>query len=423
MGLETEMNEWCKQFKTSREWLTAVSADKTGSDHTLLAYCKGLKTYCDWIGKNPDELIAEREMELESKDKNTKKHAENKLREFQVMLEKDRGLAKSTVVFKYHAVVKSFYKYNDSALILPTPKYATKERMPHTVEEIKALMNVADVRERAIMMFLKDSGISREDVVTLKYKDIQAEYEAKKDVIHIRLVREKEQIEYDTFIGKNAIEYLRTYLDYRQRKGEKITKETPLLASLSGEQLSPENLSTIFNRLSRKVGFKTSPHRFRKFFESHLGMSVPSLLVKKWMGHAIGVEASYLLPPLEKQAAKYAEGYKELDLYKTETSDLELRKKALIDQFILFKPDIDRNALQNLLAKVRTSRELDEFRDSASEKGLENFTGFVRSKKDKECKDGNCQKIISEDELAEHLAKNWKVVTALPSGKLVITNE
>jgi len=78
MGLEIEMNEWCRQFKTSRLWLTAVTSDKTGSDHTLLAYCKGLKTYCDWIGKNPDQLIAERRLEIKNED--TEMNAENKLR-------------------------------------------------------------------------------------------------------------------------------------------------------------------------------------------------------------------------------------------------------------------------------------------------------------------------------------------------------
>jgi len=300
--------------------------------------------------------------------------------------------------------------------------------MPHTVEEIKALMGVADVRERAIMMFLKDSGISREDVVTLKYKDIQSEYESKKEVIHIRLVRQKEQIEYDTFIGKNAIDYLRTYLDYRQRKGEKLTKETPLLASLSGEPLTAENLSTIFNRLSRKVGFKSSPHRFKKFFESHLGMSVPSLLVKKWVGHAIGVEASYLLPPLEKQSTKYAEGYRELDLFRTETNVFQQRMQQLSDLLDLMHTtgqlsDKKYEGLRNEMKMYRTIADINKGLTRVREQGLENDMRYFAQKKDKECKDGNCQKIISEDELAEYLARDWKVVTALPSGKLVITNE
>jgi integrase len=426
MGLEIEMNEWCRQFKTSRLWLTAITSDKTGSDHTLLAYCKGLKTCCDWIGKNPDQLIAERRVEVKNED--TEMNAENKLREFCVMLEKEKGLAKSTIVFKYHAVIKSFYRYNNQRLQLNTPRYASRERMPHTVEEVKALMNVADVRERAIMMFLKDSGISREDVVTLKYKDIQGEYEAKEEVIHLRLVRQKEQIEYDTFIGKNAIDHLRTYLDYRQRKGEKITKDSPLIASLSGKPLSPENLSTIFNRLSKKVGFKTSPHRFRKFFESHLGMSVPSLLVKKWMGHAIGVEASYLLPPLEKQAAKYAEGYRELDLFKTEANVFQQRMQQLSDLLDLMHTtgqfsDEKYEGLKNEMKMYRSVEDINKGLTRVREQGLENDMRYFAQKKAKNCKDGNCQKIISEDELAEYLANDWKVVTALPSGKLVITNE
>jgi len=372
------MHEWCEGFKASRVWLTAITSDKSGSSHTLLAYCKGLKSFCDWIGKNPDELIAERKAELKSEGKEM--NAENKLREFCVMLEKEKNLSKSTVVFKYHAVVKSFYSYNNMPLKLKTPKYVSREREPHTVEQIKDLMNVADVRERAFMMLLKDSGISREDIVTLKYGDIQNEYESNKDVIHIRLVRGKEQIEYDTFIGRNAIEHLRAYLDYRQRKGEKITKDSPLLAELNGRPLSANNLSQIFTRLSEKIGFMTSPHRFRKFFESHMGLSAPSILVKSWMGHALGVEKSYFIPPVEKQREKYAEGYKELDLLKTEISEIERRKQMIVDQILLLKPDVDREALANFLAKVKSNTELDD----VTSKGLENIMLMFRRKKESE---------------------------------------
>lgn len=35
----------------------------------------------------------------------------------------------------------------------------------------------------------------------------------------------------------------------------------------------------------------------------------------------------------------------------------------------------------------------------------------------------DCQKIVTEDDLANYLSKGWKVVTTLPSGKIVITNE
>ena len=36
------------------------------------------------------------------------------------------------------------------------------------------------------------------------------------------------------------------------------------------------------------------------------------------------------------------------------------------------------------------------------------------------CQNGNCQRIVSEEELPNLLAQGWRVVVALPSGKVVV---
>jgi len=38
------------------------------------------------------------------------------------------------------------------------------------------------------------------------------------------------------------------------------------------------------------------------------------------------------------------------------------------------------------------------------------------------CMNGNCQRIVSEEELPALLAEGWRVVTALPSGKIVVSD-
>jgi hypothetical protein len=200
--------------------------------------------------------------------------------------------------------------------------------------------------------------------------------------------------------------------------GEKINDETPLLATLSGKPLSATALSQVFVRLSEKIGFMTSPHRFRKFFESHLGLSAPSILVKSWMGHALGVEAKYFLPPLEKQREKYVEAYKEIDLFKPEVNALELRKQSIRDNArVLYEnKQITEEVYQgivNPLEKISSMKAIDEH--------LENHMAYYR-KKDP-CEDGKCQKIIGEEELQDHLTKGWRFVATLPSGKLLVSDQ
>jgi site-specific recombinase XerD len=409
---ERERLAWCYSFKASKLWFTSLHSEKSGSKHTEREYSRGLKAFCDWIEKTPDQLIAERKAEL--KNEETERNAENKLSEFCVMLENKHTVTRSTIATKFFAPVKSFYSYNYVPLKLRTPKHTTQEREPHTVEQIRALMKIVDVRERAFMMLLKDSGMSREDAVTLRYGDIKAEYEAGKEVIHIKAVRQKESIEYDTFIGKNAIESLKAYLEYRQRRGETITDSTPIISQLNGKALTPESFSMIFDRLSDKAGFKTSPHRFRKFFESHLGLSAPSILVKSWMGHSLGVEGHYFMPPLEKQREKYAECYHEIDLSEKPTlSELKVKQMIALETLKQTVPSERYAELEKLVLQTQSTKELDDLGSN------------VRSGKIQLEPVGHedCQFVITESELENYIARGFRFLAVLPSGKVVVSNE
>lgn len=414
--MEADKVAWAYSFNSSKRWLTAIKVDKTGSKYTEESYAAALFKFCGWMQKNPDELITLREQEI--RNRKTAKNTEEKLRDFCVMLEEE-GKGKTTQVTKYHAPVKSFYKYHEVPLKMPTPKYATQPLQPHTAEQIKKLMQVADVRERAIIMFLKDSGMSREDVIKLTYGNIQDEYEHNKEIIHIQLIRQKGSVAYDTFIGKEATEHLRTYLEYRMRKGEVFTKETRLIASLGGKPMGVQNLSMIFARLSEKVGFDSSPHRLRKFFESCLGLAAPSICVKYWMGHALGIEGKYFLPPLEKQREHYSTAYHEIEIFRTEVSDVEKRKQTIRDQVALMVASrtLTQEAADGIINNLKNYKKMEEL-----EHGFKNDMRFFRTK-DKDCANGNCQKLILESELETFMQKGWKFVATLPSGKILVTNE
>lgn len=408
---EKERLKWCYSFKAGKRWLNAIKVDKSGSKHTEREYTRAIYTYCQWIGKNPDQLIAERKLELKNED--TKKNAEDKVREFCVMLQNTRDITRSTIATKYHAPIKSFYNYNDVPLKLRTPKYVMRRREPHRTEEIKELMKIADVRERAIIMFLKDSGMSREDAVQLTYGDIKTELESDQQVIHIKAVRIKQAIQYDTFIGFNAIECLKAYLKSR-RSQEQITEDSPLLATLSGKRLTPEALSLIFIRLGKKVGFKTSPHRFRKYFESHLGLTAPSMLVNYWLGHSLGVESSYFIPPVEKQREKYREAYTEIDLYPQERTET---------QYQVWRAEIlARTEGMTTDQRKRLTEEIIKTQPFNIQKMLKDdplIEELLKGKTENE----DCQHIIRESELSMWLARGFRVAAVLPSGKIVVSNE
>lgn len=387
--------DWCMRFKSGKRWLKRIRADHTGSFYTMRDYAIALKAFCDWVGKTPDGLVAEPTEVIEER-----------LRDFQLYLQDERGLSRSTVVTKYHAPLKSFFKYNGKPLSLPTPQYVQKRRLPHTLEEIRKLMMVANVRERAIIAVLKDSGMSREDLVALKCGDLK-ELQTREDAVHIRAVRRKRQLSYDTFIGRNAIEHLKAYLDLRRRRGEQLTDDSPLFVTVSGKPLAPENISVMFSRLSKKVGFKTSPHRLRRFFESYVGLKAPSFLVKLWMGHSLGIERSYFIPPVEKQREAYLNAYSEIDLERSKIDAVELRKQQMRDMARMMGWSEEKlKAFEKFLVEFPAERI-----DSAVDEFLKSY-----QKKD-------CQKIVSSEELESYLNDGWKFVARLDDGRIIVTNE
>ena len=51
--------KWLKEFKSVQKWLKKVRVEKTGSKATESIYLKRFGPFIKWIGKTPDELIAE----------------------------------------------------------------------------------------------------------------------------------------------------------------------------------------------------------------------------------------------------------------------------------------------------------------------------------------------------------------------------
>ena len=406
------------KYKTVKRWLNGVRTDKSGSDYTEARYLEVIEDFCGWAEKTPDQLIEERKTDLESKDEAIKRKAEERLREYCIMLEKERGWKRSTAVL-YHSAVKSFYKYNYYPLYLPSPRRpATRGLQPHSPEEIRELLTFADERNSFIILGLAESGMSREDFVTLTYGHVKKDYEAGKRFIRMNVVRQKEQVGYDAFLGTNAASALKTYLEYRKREGEMMKDDTPLVVTQRGETkaLAPEALSQIFVTLGRKAGFKSSPHRLRKFFESYMGLSAPSLLVKYWMGHSLGVERSYFIPLIEEQRKEYTKGYEKIDVYGESVSEEKMRRetwKTLRDEGAfdeILKPEAEKRGVSvEFLKKQMFQAGKRPEKPEHAEKAEEN--------------EADCQKIVTEEELADYLAGGWHPVMTLPSGKIVVSNE
>lgn len=70
-----------------------------------------LLRYCEWLGKTPDQLIAERNEDAKSGDPNVRHRHELMMKRFLRFLEEERDLSPNTRR-NYYAAIRSFFKRN-----------------------------------------------------------------------------------------------------------------------------------------------------------------------------------------------------------------------------------------------------------------------------------------------------------------------
>ncbi len=237
------------------------------------------------------------------------------------------GLATYSLLV-YSAFVKTFFNVNDVEIRLPK-SYSTratfKDRAP-TQEELQRIIEVAPLREKAMIAMLATGGFRISTLMMLKYRHVKQDLEANRVPLHIHVeasLNKGKVCDYDTFVGEEAVKYLRLYLEARRRGTEKIppeniADETPLFVTASSK---PKPLSTyaarhilagVFSRAGSRIikngrRYDLRVHSLRKFFRTQLmANGVPSDLVEYMMGHMLSTYSRVKSIRVEKLREIYA---------------------------------------------------------------------------------------------------------------------
>ncbi len=192
--------------------------------------------------------------------------------------------------------IKGFYKYllfediikNDPTTLIDGPKLGRK--LPDTLDfhEIEKLLESINLskpeggRNRAIVEVLYSSGLRVSELVNLKIPNIYF------DIGFLRVIGKgnKERL---VPIGREAIKYLRIYLD-EIRVNVPVKKGFEAFAFLNrrGKNLTRVMIFIIIKNLAAGVGIKKniSPHTFRHSFATHLLEGGADLrAVQEMLGH------------------------------------------------------------------------------------------------------------------------------------------
>ena len=296
--------------QTVKEMARQLQRYASGSTGTLYLYTRCLHRYCSWINRTPDQLIAEcRDPEGDPDPKAQARHV-RQLEEFIDCLQGE-GLAPQTIL-NHVKGVKALYRTNGLSLELPQrlpSRLVSKGRTP-TSDDLQRLVDLADLRGKVVVSMLALGGFREGTLCRLRYYHVREDLEAGVVPIHIHVeaeITKGKYHDYDTFLGREAVDYLKAYLDLRRHGSasghippETMTDESPLIrdaCSRKPRPISPVQVYKTIHDLFYRAGmlgpkkgrlYSVRPHSLRKYFRTQLtALGVPVDYIEYMMGHTI----------------------------------------------------------------------------------------------------------------------------------------
>jgi integrase len=206
--------------------------------------------------------------------------------------------------------------------VLPRSRRYALDRIP-TVEEIREIVEAADIREKALTLVFVSSGIREGAIEHLRVEDYSLIRGEEQRILAGRLIiYSADPEQYVTFITPEACKALDKYLDFRRQHGEDVKKSSPLFrdkfdpirgfyghGKINSKEftipMTGPAVRQYYNRLLFSIGIRKerrrrhdfSVHGFRKFFKTkaEIGGMKP-INVETLMGHSTGISDSYYRP-------------------------------------------------------------------------------------------------------------------------------
>lgn len=409
-----------------RRWYENLEAK---SIITATVYLRTMGLYCSLERTTPKRILAEAK---------SKKFRDG-FTDFIRRMEKE-GKAGSYIE-RFKKVVLSWAFYNNLDVKLKvnikgtseTPTIAN-ERVP-SKDELSRILRMASTRGRvsiAMMAFsglrpeslgdyLGTDGIRLEDFTEAKVSSKGVEFEKLPTTVLVRRALSKARHPYFTFVGSEAITYIKEHLAERVKSGEKLTPRSPLLAFDPRGVRKNAYLRTILvtrdiKEAIVKAGYTWRPYVLRAYCDTGMIVAeskghISHPYLQFLMGHKGDIEARYStnkgrLPP--SMIEEMRETYKKCEPLlstKAETASEEQIKKTMREQFLIvagFKKDE--------MEKMNLGEMSDEeLQDAVRQRLVGMMTG-----------NGSRQRVVPIQEVRSFIGQGYEYVASLPGGEAVV---
>ncbi len=320
---------------------------ETRSPSTARAYEKCLKRFVVFYGRPFRDFLQqvdeERRRNLDRPIHEKVRPGEDVIRRF-IKWHREAGYSNYSTLQSLAAIqnILKFYGVEMSFRFIDTPPARPmKENEKHewTLDQVREFVKAADyVRDKAFILFAFQSGLSISDVLSLDYGDIKREYEAGVLPMAVEKYREKTNVRIRTFVGADAVRYLRLYLESRPD----IKPEDPLFVQLgSDKRATPASIQARLRKIAKKLNFiyredlengynPARPHSLRSAFRSALTGKMDGDLIEYFMAHRLPQQKSaYINLSLDALREIYASFEHLLSIEKTSRQVMEETKQEL----------------------------------------------------------------------------------------------
>ena len=321
----------------------------SNNPHTPYQYRRSIGTFCQFINKSPEEIIAEYNL---IDEKVFRRNYAQYLKAFIAQMSQ-QGYAPNSINLPVVAV-KSFFKYSDLPIGF-VPKGSSKVLYHNRAiqkEEILAVLAISKPREKAFYTMLAQSGLRPDTLCKLTLGSVEPDFSRffsnhlLSCLINVKDTETKGAYgDYFSFMGEESVKALTAYFTSSRKQ---MTSDSLLFTQLGSETepANPKSFSALFTRALRQLltsgtinykrsaKFKQSELRMytlRKYFRNHVvgeDASFPNF----WMGHlsALGVDLHYF----GQDTAKHRETYEKCALpnLRLESSTPNEAEKVMIEK-------------------------------------------------------------------------------------------
>jgi integrase len=313
--------------------------------HTRTIYTNKFNLFLERWKLTPDELFELRRTSLESDDPRDKREVERMVR---IMMAecKEAGFSASTCR-QYSKALNSFFEAQGLPLNLKAkdhPKgYSNGQRLAQR-EHIRTMWDYAATefknRNRAMLMFLKDSGFRIGDANALNISDwLEAETRVA-DGENFKVFEPKEtgktKAPAFVIVGPESVEAIDRYMEERRENGLPMTPDSPLFLNRQNTRFHPDGFGHVFQRLGKFLDKKRiSAHSLRKFHTTMLeSAGIPQNWIKKLQGRVVGGSLGpYSLPEETGELYEaYVRAYPKLRIFEEQVSTQKLNEQEKVIQ-------------------------------------------------------------------------------------------